>query len=253
MSSEDSGLIFEPSGRYLSLHGPYIDNLGAQTHTAVSSKHRQQRFERDGEGHHVTFINHLEIADLPALPKLGDEFTEETDNRVEQSSNKQKKKQHKKKQHYYSSCLTTQFGPASLWKRPVDLGLGSIEDGSAITFFRVIHWPFGQHIRRFVGLAPTNFHITVGFTPRDVHLYKGPGTLLCLNNKEECSEARIEQLVNCATYYFNDHQFIRKLYATCWRQGQYKQVLLLTRLCIFCKRYRMVLMIKINTLLIINM
>lgn len=237
MSSEDSGLIFEPSGRYLSLHGPYINSLGSQSHVAVNSRHRQQRCYRDGEDYHVTFINHLEIADLPAPPKLGAEFTEKTDDTTENISNSQIKKQHKKKQHYYSSCLTTQFGPASLWKRPVDLGLGSVEDHGAITFFRVIHWPFGQHARRFVGLAPTNFHITVGFTPRDVHVYKGPATLLCLNDKEECSKERIEQLVGYATYYFNDRQFIKKLYSTCWRKGFYKQVILLTRLCIYSKRY----------------
>ena len=215
---------FSPASRYLSVHGPIIDSLGEKPHNRVSDLYRQCRIARDGPGHHITFINHLEIASLPPPADVKD------------ASSKQKKKIMLRSLRYYAERITSQFGEAALWRQPVDLGLGSAEEDNATSYFRVLHWPLGQHVRSKLNLPPTNFHITVGFEPRDVHLYKGPGSLLCLNNeREDCTMDTLELLTNYATYYFHDKQFIHKLYLTCLRKGAYKQVFTLTRLYLICK------------------
>lgn len=232
VDNDRKGLEFRAVAKYLSVEGSFIDQLGNQPEEKVTFTHCNNRITRDGNGHHVTFVNHLEMATLSPPPKVAEEEESVSE---KPKTNSQLKKQHKKVLKYYARSMLNQFGSADLWKRPVDLGLGMAKEGEAVSFFRVLHWPFGQSMRSYLGLKPTNFHITVGFAPRDVHVYKGPASLVCLQKDETCSKERVEILVGYATYYFNDREFISKLYGACMRHGYYKQVIHLTKFCIFCK------------------
>ncbi|KAI7908334.1 uncharacterized protein BX663DRAFT_493846 [Cokeromyces recurvatus] len=227
----ESNLIFEPEGRFLSLRGPYINQLGLQSDLHVQPEYIENRLIRDGEenGHHITVINHLEITSL--IP-LYDKNKEENDITI---SKGQHKKLFKKTQKDIHDTIVNQFGSALDWQRPIDLGIGHCADEEANTYYRVIHWPFGQMIREKIGLPKTNFHITVGFSPRDVHIYKGPATLICLRKGEHCSQKQLQKLIDVVEYYFEDKVFIKALYQTCWRHKYIKEFCSLTRIYIFCK------------------
>ncbi|CAO3593949.1 unnamed protein product [Absidia cylindrospora] len=133
------------------------------------------------------------------------------------------------------------FGNPKDWELPVDLGLGRLEEEvpqivptnntnneekhstiiqqqqqqqqepltTHISYFRVIHWPFGQKLRAHFGLPPTHFHVTVGFDPKDVHLPKGPNTLLL---KDGSDEDLIQRWVKSALDYPDQTIFLHRLY-----------------------------------------
>jgi hypothetical protein len=219
-------IIFSPEGRYLSLHGHFIDQLGSQSDTIVSDECIENRKKRDGDGHHITVINHLEIFTFISKEEAG-------------SSKSQQKKKFRKTQFDTYNALQDRFGPASEWELPEDLGMGICVHQDAIAYFRVVHWPFGQMMRSCLGLKQSNFHVTVGFSPQDVHLYKGPASLLCLKPDQFCSRERMAKLVSLVYYYAEDNDFIKALRSTCWRHGYYQQLFCLTTVHITCKFFKL--------------
>lgn len=221
---EQPDMIFEPKARYLSLHGSYIDQLGDQPHELVTAEFIQNRVNRDNGGHHVTVVNHLEMIQLMPPPP--------------QQTNKAAKKHTRRALQHISDVVIEKFGPASTWTKPVDLGMGTSEEGQAVSFFRVLHWPFGQSIRGHLGLNRSNFHVTVGFKPRDVHLYKGPATLICLQEGQSCTTRQIRLLVGYSSFYCHDFDFFKKLFRTCLRHGRYGQGARLTKIYLSCKTLR---------------
>ncbi|GAA5802681.1 hypothetical protein EDC94DRAFT_611392 [Helicostylum pulchrum] len=220
----DPDLIFEPKARYLSLHGSYIDRLAEQANELVTSEYIENREKRDKGGHHVTVINHLEMASLMPTPP--------------NSTNKAAKKHLQTSLRHVNKFIIKKFGEPTTWKKPIDLGLGTSREDEAISYFRVLFWPFGQDMRNYLGLGRSNFHITVGFKPRDVHLYKGPATLICLKEGQTCTTTQMDLLVKYAYFYHRDCKFIQKLYQTCWRHGYYNKAIRLTRILIECKNYQ---------------
>jgi hypothetical protein len=59
------------------------------------------------------------------------------------------------------------------------LGLGHVRADGNEAFFIVVKWPAMNRLRMSIGLQETDFHITVGFKPRDVHdVEKDETTLL---------------------------------------------------------------------------
>jgi hypothetical protein len=208
-------VIFSPEGRYISLHGGFIDQLGTQSHSIVSEECIKNRKIRDGEGHHITVINHLEIGTFISKEESS-------------ASNTRRKKAFKKHQLNTYNALRNKFGLVSEWEMPEDLGMGICTHQDAIAYFRVVHWPFGQMMRSYLGLKRSNFHITVGFSPHDVHLYKGPASLLCLKSGQPCTQEIVARLIGLVYFYAEDKKFIKALYKTCWRHGYYKQFFRLT-------------------------
>lgn len=63
---------------------------------------------------------------------------------------------------------------------PVNLGLGMVRHGEngSRSWYCSISWAAGQQIRKMCNLPPKDFHLTLGFDHRDIHVHKGPSTLL---------------------------------------------------------------------------
>ncbi|KAI9487733.1 MAG: hypothetical protein EXX96DRAFT_89807 [Benjaminiella poitrasii] len=213
----DHNLIFGIEGRFFSLYGLHIDYLGSKDDYVIKRKYIENRMIRDGRenGHHITVINHLEIASF-LIPEI-----DEDGNEIKPCRRQRGRKLKKTRMNIYHRIMK-EYGLACFWKKPVDLGMGRCTDGNAVSYFRVIHWPFGQTIRSTLGLPRSNFHVTVGFTPYDVHLYKGPASLICLQRDEYCSREQLQKLIKVAEYYIDDKAFIRALYWVC-KQNRYHE------------------------------
>lgn len=97
-------------------------------------KHSINRIERDGEKYHITVAHRSELSGMEeaVLPPLSG-------------------------------------GPSPVSATLVDLGVGYARNGDAEAWFVVIYCPEVANIRQHLGLAPKNLHITLGFSPRDVH------------------------------------------------------------------------------------
>lgn len=225
-------IAFETEGRFLSLRGPFIDAIGTRLDQSIAEHFIQNRLARDGadKGYHITVINHLEIAEK--APKT---LQDENGKQKLPTTNKQKSRLFKQGQHTLLSAILDQFGDASGWEKPIDLGLGSTELADAKTYYKVIYWPHGQTMRQHVGLGKSNFHVTVGFAPRDVHQYKGPGTLVCLQPSQPCCRELYARLIDYVPFYVMDRQFTKALYQTGWRHGYYDLLIRLTRVLFQCE------------------
>jgi hypothetical protein len=51
--------------------------------------------------------------------------------------------------------------------------------GKDVAYFRVLHWPPLNALRRELGLAPVDLHVTVGFKSADVHGVRKDRNTLC--------------------------------------------------------------------------
>ncbi|CAO3611222.1 unnamed protein product [Cunninghamella blakesleeana] len=113
--------------------------------------------------------------------------------------------------------LISVYGEPNTWEQPMDIGLGSLKESrTAKSYFRVIYWPFGQKMRKHIGLKPTDFHITVGFHPKDIHSYKGPASLEGLiKRKNTISPKKLPMLANIANEYTHDIEFLQHLLRLC--------------------------------------
>ncbi|KAI9248750.1 hypothetical protein BY458DRAFT_560089 [Sporodiniella umbellata] len=190
---------FHPTASYLSVSGTWIDSVGSQADRLITEHMQSQRIARDGEGYHITFINHVEIR-----ARMSDWIDPDTPKRYAL----------RKALDGIEKAILSQHGPALGWELPVDLGLGRCYGASqeAVTYFRVLAWPFGQSMRSALGFGFSNFHITCGYTPTDVHQYKGPATLLCLEKASHCSLPHAQLLMSVIQYYAHDRLFLDKLY-----------------------------------------
>ncbi|CAO3633169.1 unnamed protein product [Cunninghamella echinulata] len=113
--------------------------------------------------------------------------------------------------------LIKTYGQPTTWEKPIDLGLGCLKESRKNrSYFRVIYWPFGQKLRKHLGLNPTYFHITIGFNPSDIHSYKGPATLKGLKSKRKpISTERLTMLSHIAKDYTHDIEFLEHLLRLC--------------------------------------
>jgi hypothetical protein len=215
----DKELKFGKCRNYIGLYGAYIDNIASNDLSRspqVSQKHIQNRIKRDGDHSHITIVSPPELKAL-------------TERRAETLS---KKDFHKGA----ISKITDYYGNVDTWGKPIDLGVGSCRNGDNISYFKVIHWPMGQNIRHVgFGLKEIyHFHITVGFYPTDVHLYKGPGSLCDLQSLS-CSKERLRLLVSLVPFYYKDAVFIRALYKQCVYSKAVRESLKLSRLYLLGK------------------
>ncbi|SAM03811.1 hypothetical protein [Absidia glauca] len=254
------------NGRYLSVVGSTIDAIGKQGRpTTMPEKYHLNRVARDNsERYHITFVHPGELK-----AHLADKGIP-------------KKKQHHKHIRSMVDEVIATFGEPSTWEKPLDLGLGLLEQqedekdrqqqpdkkqkkdkgkkkrlgadqgdtskddvtvtappaaavtatpAAAVTatpvpattatpvsttrhyvsYFRVIHWPFGQKIRAHLGLPPTSFHITVGFDPKDVHHSpKGPDTILLAPSLKQDPDL-LARWVSSAVHYPKESLFLQRL------------------------------------------
>lgn len=205
---ENEDLVLVRLDRYISIEGALVDRFGKRHDYDIDPVYRKNRLTRDGPNHHITLVNHLEIRQL-----IDDRYKNEG------LSTSQKKKLFGREVRNVHQQIVQRFGEGAGWDRPVDIGMGKCKDNDAVSYYRIIYWPFGQAIRDHLGLPRTNFHITVGFSPKDVHLYKGPGSLLCLQDNHRCRSSTMRMLISFTDYYVDDSMFIQALIDTCRRHS----------------------------------
>ncbi|KAG2181407.1 hypothetical protein INT43_008990 [Umbelopsis isabellina] len=82
---------------------------------------------------------------------------------------------------------------------PVNLGLGMVRHAKneSRSWYCAISWPAGQQIRRYFNLLPRDLHLTLGFDHKDIHIHKGPSTLLIHNT---ASSPLTKQQIEGLTY-----------------------------------------------------
>ncbi|KAI8880022.1 hypothetical protein K501DRAFT_287112, partial [Backusella circina FSU 941] len=199
----DEELVFGKFRNYIGLHGNFIDAIASRDLAGskiASAQYIQIRVVRDGNESHITIISPPELKYL-------------TEKRAETLS---KKKSHKE----IITKVTDYYGK---------------ED---TCYFKVIHWPMGQNIRT-VGLGLKeiyNFHITVGFHPIDIYLYKGPGSLCDLQGLS-CSKKRPKSLIGFVPVYYHDTKFMKALYKQCVHLKAGKGLLKLSKLYLLANLY----------------
>ncbi|KAI8883213.1 hypothetical protein K501DRAFT_285449, partial [Backusella circina FSU 941] len=214
-------LVFGRFRNYIGLHGTFVDAIASRDlegSKLVSAQHIQNRVVRDGNESHITIISPPELKYL-------------TEKRAETLS---KKDFHRE----IITKVTDHYGNVDTWVKPIDLGIGSCREGDNVSYFKVIHWPLGQNIR-IVGFGLKeiyNFHITVGFHPIDVHLYKGPGSLCDLQHLS-CSKERLKSLIELVPFYYHDTIFMRALYKQCTHLKARKELLKLSKLYLLANLY----------------
>ena len=124
--------------------GSSVDGSAAALSINVPQHAREKRLNRDGPGHHVTIVAKHELSTLTSCT-------------------------HAMLMERASELVTI----------PHALGVGSATRAKAQCWFVVCMWPHAQQLRSSIGLPPIDLHITLGFTPADVHgVSKGVGTLL---------------------------------------------------------------------------
>ncbi|KAI9033985.1 hypothetical protein CLU79DRAFT_726516 [Phycomyces nitens] len=198
----------EKSYTYICLKGLGIDAIGSKDVDRLQFNQIQNRQNRDGPEFHVTIISPPDCKELAIKRDL---------------SMAKKAKSDTLKQllrEASAHCL-------NVWQDPIDLGPGRIVTKGNQTFFRVIHWPIGQVLRRKMGLKnPAFFHITTGFDPSDIYEYKGPGALDVLQGHTECTREMVYFLSKIAVYYKDDLVFMRALSYQAIRLGLFSDAFL---------------------------
>ncbi|KAF7721995.1 Exosome component 5 [Apophysomyces ossiformis] len=211
--SERNSTFRLQGNHYLLVEGSYVDRIGSEGASNISAECAANRSKRDGEHYHVTLISPPELKEIIKGQKL---------------SRKERKSYARKLAH----DIYEHFGDSQEWERPIDLGQGRCILDNSVTYFRVLHWPFGQRVRQWFGLKPFDFHITLGFDPKDVHLYKGPATLDILNGYTTCTRSDLDRLSAVAGQYIEDFDFIYALFQQAIRIRYFSVALHAGLLCI---------------------
>lgn len=134
---------------YVSFEGVYVDYLGSLSTPLVSEKQRKMRENRDGMYHHITIVSKPELLTLQKTST----FQGQTISEIIQH-------------------IITQLGEEMI-DNFVEHGLGRLTEANGNqAYFRVIEWPQANAYRATLGLPPSDFHITVGFTKADIHNVK---------------------------------------------------------------------------------
>lgn len=156
---------FVDRGGYLSFEGPVVERAAAREHAEVTDGRRRRREARDGSRHHITVVNRAELrAVVEGKPR--DEAVREL-------------------------LLRAAREVPDDWE---DQGLGRVEnEAGQVAVFRVVRWPAANAFRSTLGLAPSTFHITLGFSHHDIHdVDKGPASLVPSPKEEDEEEEEKE-------------------------------------------------------------
>lgn len=156
-----------------------VDAAGSSSVVCVPLELRAKRRERDGALHHITIVTadevktlaggdeeRVEAYSLQLMNQIADAYAlvaaaviVECDEQEKDSSGTSS-----------STCCD--------W-RALGLGRAATEDGSNEALFVVVDWPSMNAVRTGLGLAPRDFHITLGYTKWDIHdQCKGPVSIV---------------------------------------------------------------------------
>ncbi|KAJ2955426.1 hypothetical protein NQZ79_g8572 [Umbelopsis isabellina] len=150
---------------YICLMGNCVERFALQMSDSVPERALNQRRMRDGYPYHITIANAKQTTSEMRSPR-----SLEIMNKI-----------------------------AVEGTLPVNLGLGMVRhaENESRSWFCAISWPAGQQIRRYFNLLPRDLHLTLGFDHKDIHIHKGPSTLLIHNT---ISSPLTKQQVEGLTY-----------------------------------------------------
>jgi atypical dual specificity phosphatase len=110
----------------------------------IPEQYIKNRFDRDGEHHHITLIRKNELPKDNSLNDILEDL---------------------KTRKYYNEIF--------------NVGIGKVNKQNEEVYFQIIYWPIGNEIRRELNLPPKDFHVTLGFKNNDIHnVNKGYSTLI---------------------------------------------------------------------------
>jgi hypothetical protein len=148
----------------LALCGDKVDQTAFAGLGNVDPTWQQKRQQRDGDHFHVTFLT------KPDLQMLADNLRSdcsETEEALQAAGVPMPDPDDTAALARAAIALLATRGPSRLmW---LDVGAGRAKDDNGEAAFRVLLWPAAAAVRRMLGLAPQDFHISLGFQKQDVH------------------------------------------------------------------------------------
>lgn len=156
--------------RYVGVSGPQIDTLAKSFFRFVPDQSVQRKRSLRGETHHVTIISPRE------LPDVMDKYNNDEQTLL---------------QICHDSLSSSTFrahgvGSATKFIMNETTGNGATLDETT-AYFVVVEWEQAQVLRRQLGLDPCDFHITLGFSDRDVYEVPKNNSSLIHCAELECS------------------------------------------------------------------
>eukprot|EP00746_Dinoflagellata_sp_MGD_P165167 gnl/MRDRNA2_/MRDRNA2_94281_c0_seq1.p1 gnl/MRDRNA2_/MRDRNA2_94281_c0~~gnl/MRDRNA2_/MRDRNA2_94281_c0_seq1.p1 ORF type:complete len:1416 (+),score=292.18 gnl/MRDRNA2_/MRDRNA2_94281_c0_seq1:81-4250(+) len=148
------------------LHGESVDEVAQKGLDRVPQDWQAKRVERDGNSFHITFLTKGDLQDV-ARSLRNDELES-----IHWSNDLPRPDPEDYGSIVHAAVQLLRRQPACLeW---IDVGEGRARDDGGEAAFRVVLWQSGTAVRRALGLAPHDFHISLGFRGHDVH-GKGKG------------------------------------------------------------------------------
>lgn len=147
----------------VALSGNKVDQTALAGLEDVDPAWQLKRRQRDGDHFHATFLTKADLQTLAENLRDGDRDI----NEILQAAGVPLPDSN-------DSAGLARAAVAMLAARPgsfmwIDLGAGRAKDDGSEAAFRVLLWPAGAAVRRMLGLAPQDFHISLGFQKNDVH------------------------------------------------------------------------------------
>mmetsp|Transcript_49977 Transcript_49977/g.140044 ORF Transcript_49977/g.140044 Transcript_49977/m.140044 type:complete len:1427 (-) Transcript_49977:87-4367(-) len=186
----------------LALCGAEVDRTAAAALVlgAVPEAWQASRRARDGgAGFHITFLTKPDLQAI-ACQLRGDDapaWLEEVQDEVEAPNPDEPSSIARAA----ATLVATQPGSLS-W---IPLGEGHAQEDAAEAAFVVVAWPAGAAARRKLGLAPHDFHISLGFSCHDVH-GRGKGVASLVGGA--VAAAAVPRLATLARQLVDEHEAI---------------------------------------------
>lgn len=136
---------------YIGLKGSTVEYSANRWKHKVDEDYIKKREQRDGEHHHITLVNKKELESIVEKLKIEDSVKYSSINFKHIASTLMKDISNQVKNDW------------------IEKGLGKLVDQDNEAFFVVVSWESLNNWRKARGLAPRDFHITLGFKTADIH------------------------------------------------------------------------------------
>eukprot|EP00172_Hildenbrandia_rubra_P002487 Plantae.Rhodophyta-Hildenbrandia_rubra.ctg3348.p1 GENE.Plantae.Rhodophyta-Hildenbrandia_rubra.ctg3348~~Plantae.Rhodophyta-Hildenbrandia_rubra.ctg3348.p1 ORF type:complete len:594 (+),score=94.84 Plantae.Rhodophyta-Hildenbrandia_rubra.ctg3348:168-1949(+) len=147
---------------YIGCRAQFVEELANSYTARVPTQCLEQRLLLRGSRHHITVIGPQDMRNLKksTAGMNADQVLQKTFRLLEKSRPK-----------------SVGLGLVSEQLKSMGKGRNAMENNDA--YYVVLDWPEARRLRKKIGLRETDFHITLGFTVKDIHgVCKGQSTLI---------------------------------------------------------------------------